>query len=792
MIRALRVALRGLRRAPTFTITTVLILGLGIGASAAVFTVFRAVLLQRLPVRDPDRVVLPAIVDEAGTDVAMSRDDIKAMAPHSRTMREMASIAHWNAQPFPVTYNDQPVTLAAALVSGNFFDLLGVRPVIGRLIRRDDDAKGAPVVIVLSYGAWQRQFGGDPSVIGRHLTLPYDGSPYTIVGVAPPGLDYPVGTDYWRGEAHGVASDVIARLAPGATLATARAEMMTLTQSLDRHHDLGHSYRAQIRTLATGVTGNVRPVLIVLTAAVGLLLAIACANVGNLLLLRAGTRARELAVRRALGATPGDIVRHLLLESGLLAVAGGALGLACAEFLRRTLITAAPRELPRLDAVRVAGAPLGLALGLTGIAVLAFGVVPAFLAGARSPMSPLRLDRRAGTGTRDRQRTRQLLVAAQVALALVMLAGAGLLVRSLQQLETIPLGFRPSHLTMLSFTFRITATDSEPMKDYDRFDAIAPRLRAIPGITSLTPTTIEPLLGANVWTALWVTEQQPQPDAGVWIPQESGNADYFRTFGIPIVRGRGFLDTDREKSPLVVVVSEAVARRFWPGADPIGKRIRYDGGDTVTWRTVVGVAGDTHLRTLRESTPTVFVPYRQFYWQGWVAIRTAVPLATVLPAIRKATAHIEPGLQLYRAQTMDQLLDAPLAQPRMSALLLSAFGMVALALAAIGLYGIMATAVRESTRDIGIRMALGATPDRVRREVLGRALAVSAAGAVVGIVVALALSRLVASLLYQVRPYDPIALIAACVVLLAVAMFAAFFPAHQATRVDPARALQAD
>jgi predicted permease len=325
------------------------------------------------------------------------------------------------------------------------------------------------------------------------------------------------------------------------------------------------------------------------------------------------------------------------------------------------------------------------------------------------------------------------------------------------------------------------------------YDAMNRRLTALPGVSAVTPVLIPPFLGANVWTGIWEIEgrSRAENNALPLVPMEVGNANYFRTLGIPIVRGRGFLDTDREDAPHVVVVSEAAARLFWPGQDPIGKRLRFFKYDT-TWRTVVGVSDDIHYRTLREATPTVTMPYRQYYWQGMLAVRSATDPAALVPAIRRAIAEVEPDVTLWRTQTMDDFLAGPLAQPRLSALLLSMFGFVALALAALGLYGIMATTVREQTREIGVRMALGATPGQVRGEVLRRAMAVSALGAAVGLAGALAASRVIASLLFQVSPTDPVALAGACAALLIVALIAAYLPARHASRVDPARALQSE
>jgi putative ABC transport system permease protein len=794
LVQDARVALRALRRNPTFTVSAVVILGLAIGMAAAMWTVFNAVVLRSLPVRDPDAIVVPTAFDKSGVEIALSGSDFDQLRHESRTMHDVAGFAHWGAFAFPlVGRSGQSVVLASSQVTGDFFHVLGARPALGRFLQPSDDVKGAAPVMVISFSTWQRQFGGDPAVIGHVLTDPGPQLTYSIVGVAPPGLDFPLGADCWtaaalRGSPY---LSVVGRVAPGSSRAAARSEFATFTQQMDRE-DPGrfHPVRFEATTLATAVVGNVKPVLIVLTAAVGLLLLIACVNVGTLLLMRAAMRSRELAVRGALGATYGAIVRLLLTESVLLGAGGGLLGLACAEALRRTLVALAPAQLPRVDVVKTAGLPVGVAAAISVLAVLLFGVVPALVAVRRNPTSPARLDARGGNDSRQRRRVRHGLVAAQIALAVVLLAGAGLLGRTLQRLEQLDLGYTAGHLSILELSIPWAKYDSMP-HILRLYDAIEPRLSAVVGVVSATPVLIPPFLGASVWTAPWEPEGQtagsdPAPTAGF----EVGDAQYFRTFGIPIRRGRGFVETDRENAPQVAIVGETVAHRLWPDRDPIGQRLRVK-GDSV-WRTVVGVAGDIRIRSLRDASPTVYLPYHQFNWQGYIAIRTSGDLATVLPAIRHALSDVDPGVGLWRARTMDQFLDAPLAQPRMSALLLSGFGLVALLLSAIGLYGVMASAVREQTRELGVRMALGASPARLLGDVLRRAMGVSVAGAAVGLGAAVLVSRFAQSLLFEVGPNDPVALASACTLLLVVALTAAYVPARLASRVDPARALQAD
>ncbi|HVT40697.1 MAG TPA: ABC transporter permease [Gemmatimonadaceae bacterium] len=790
----IRIALRGLRRAPAFTVTAVVILALGIGMAAAMATVFNAVLLRPLPVRDQARVVALRVVDQGGVSLGFRPAELDQLRRESRTLTDIAGFAHWGAQPSVLADGDRSLTFPQAMVTGNFFDALGVRPVLGRLLRPDDDVKGAPKVIVLSYDTWRRVFRGDTTIVGHRITNPMSEWSLTVVGVAPAGLDYPAHVGAWMPimPYGGALMDVVGRLGPGVTPSTARAEFLSMAERVDstRSHPLGFA-KAEILSLPQEILGDVRPVLAVLTAAVALLLVMACVNVANLLVLRAAARTREIAVRRALGATWSDVARQLLTESVVLAVAGGALGLACADALLRMLLTLAPTQLPRSDVIGLAGAPVSAVLGVTLAAVLVFGVVPSLTAARISDASALQSNTRSGRATRQGRRVRQSLVASQVALALIVLAGAGLLVRSLERLQRQPLGYAAEHLSILELSVPFTRYDTLP-KFLSMVEEVYPRLRAVPGVVALTPIVIPPFLGKNIFQSAIEVEGHPRPASGEvpLVPFEAGGPEYFRTFRIPILRGRGFTDADHATAPRVMVISEAVARRFFPGEDPIGKRVKGWGGKD--WVTVVGVAGDIRFRVLREATPTVYLPWRQSYTQGFLAVRTVGNLASVLPAMRRVLHEVDPRLDFWRASPMDEYLDGPLAQPRLGALLLAGFSMVALLLSAVGLYGVVSATVREQTRDLGVRIALGATPGRLQREVLARALGVTAAGTAIGLIAALAGSRVLSSQLFEVSPTDPITFASVCVLLMCVGLLAAYMPARRAMRVDPARSLRVE
>ena len=804
-----RLALRGFRRTPGFFVTAALILGIGIGASVAMFAVFRTVLVKKLPVRDQDRIVVMWTYRTPGSDYAPDPHLLAPFRHSSRTLSEFAGVAHWGAATSPFTIGDRTLAMKQGMVTANFFDVLGARPLLGSFFHRDDEETGlAPFVvdagpprrkIVLAYDAWRKQLGGDSSIIGKEVVDPTTNWKYTIVGVAPPGLAYPAGVDFWlpmRGGWMATTSVfVVGRLAPGATLVGARDEYIAFTERADPNYKITGAHAA---TFTDTVVGDVRPVLGILTAAVALLLLIACLNVGNLLLFRASGRTREFAVRRALGAQFGDIARQLLVESALLAIAGGLLGLLLAIALIRNVGLIAPHNLPRLDEVRLANAPFLPALGITALTVLMFGVLPTLLIARSNVASPLRLDARAGRDSRGRRLVRQTLVASQVALAIVVLAGAALLARSLARLQGDDIGFDRQHVMAASFT-PDWARDTTARMLTDVAQRMQRRMASIPGIVASTPLVVPPMVGPGVWQVRYTKPGQSN-DQAASNATTSGDVigpGYFRTFGIPIIRGRDFTDADDASGPLVMIVNESFARRYWPGEDPLGKQLQMPSvGSSIVggngWRTVVGVAKDAHLRALRESTPIAYLPVGQGFWQGYFAIRATESPAVLAPMLRTAVAEVAPTTQLYDVRSMDDVLAPSLAEPRLGTMLMMSFGLVALLLAAIGLYGVMASLVRDQTREIGIRIALGASAGRVRAEVLGRAGIVAGVGAIAGLAAALATSRVLSALLFQVSPSDPVSLGGACLVLLIVGGLAAYVPARRATRIDPVQALRAE
>ncbi len=626
----IRIALRGFRRTPAFAITVLVILGLGIGTAVATLAVFRAVLITPLPVRDPARLVVLTTFKDPAVEFGLVLKDLKEIHAASNTLQDIAGYAHWGVAATPWLDGDRSLILNRVTASGNLFDVLGTRPLLGRLLRPADAEPGAEHVVVLSYNVWRQSFGGDPKIVGRTLLEPYAHWEYTIVGVTPPGLDYPSGAGLWLAagpDAGGLSIIGIGRLAPGATLSAARSELFAIKQRLSPAF---HLEGANAVEFTRAVLGNVRPVLTLLTAAVALLLLIACVNVGNLLLLRAGSRSHEVAIRRALGASYRDIVQHQLLESAMLAIGGGVLGLLWAEALLRILVAFAPAQLPRTDMIQLAGTPVPVAISVALLAMLLFGVVPAFFAAGATVATTLRLDSRSGRNSRARHRLRHVLVATQTTLALIMLAGGLLLARSLARLERVDLGYNPDHLAFLAASWPMIDVGSGP-KLLAIGEQISRRWGAVPGVVSVSPVIVYPLVGPNVFLGKLIAEGQSPEEraASPFVAVESGGEAYFRTLGIPIRRGRGFVDADNENAPHVAIVSETVARRTWPGEDPVGKRIQFWDADSTVWRTVVGVVGDVRLRTLRDATPEIYLPWRQAYFQNTYAVRTSGSLASV-------------------------------------------------------------------------------------------------------------------------------------------------------------------
>jgi predicted permease len=801
-LRNLRLAARSLHRWGGVALVALVILALGTGLSIAVFAVADALLLRPFPVREQSRlVVLWGTAPNRPFDYPFQLSDGREFAREARTLEPAALYLYNGAGPLAIRDGDQVSRLRRALVSGEFFDVLGVHPALGRTLRPDDDVRGAAPVLVLSYAAWRERFNADPHVLGRRVITYADGTAYTVVGVMPQGLDFPTNTDFWAPVTSSLSPDalslmsfyVIGRLVTGATPANAADE---LTAFLRRPET--SAWEGQLHGVATSwprlVMGDVQPALFAFAAASGVLLVMTCINVASLLLVRGVARAREIAVRAALGATRARIVLQLFTENALLAVAGGVLGVAVAAGAIRLFIALAPPDVPRIDEIHLNAAAVAAAVIITTLATMLGGLAPAVLTSRLQFHAALRSDTRQSGMQGARIRTEGL-VAAQFALTLLVLAGAGVITRSLINLERADLSLEPSNLLIGELALRSDLLES-PEKQRTMLNQLVPRLEAIPGVRAVSPVVAVPFSGAAGWDGKPAAEGQSAEDAAAnpMLNMDVVMPGYFRTVGIPMLRGRSFTDQDREDAPPVVVVSEAAARHYWARDDPIGKRLRM-GDDLDRAFTVIGVVPDTRYRDLREARPSIYFPLDQSFFPfapTALAIRTDSSSSDLLPTIRRVVGEAAPGAALVSAGSFETFRQGPLAEPRMNAVLVAVFAGAALILASVGLFGVTASMVRQRTVELGIRLALGAAPRDLQRMVLRRGLTIGTVGLVFGMLGALLANRLLVALLYDVSPTDPVTLLVAAAVLLGVAGLASAIPAWLSTRVDPLLALRAD
>ena len=807
--RDLASGVRQVRRHPGFTAVTVLTLALGIGANTAVFSVVRGVLLRPLPYDEPHELVslwtryLPSTgidIDQfalSGPEVLDYRDASRAMegvVPYVTTSRTLTG-----------TEGD-PERVPTVLAGEGLFELLGVRPALGRGFAPEEQAPDAPRTVLLSHGLWTDRFGADPEVVGSTLTV--DGESARVAGVMPPDFVFPTArVRMWetlrfdeanpggRG-GHGLAA--VARLADGATLEGAEAELEAITAAWyeeHEHHAAGHF--VWIEPLRDDLVGEAGGVVLLLMAAVGLVLLVACGNVANLFLARAEARQREMAVRTALGAGRGRLTRQLLAEGLVLAALGGALGLAAATWATPALLALDPTALPRSEGVRLDRTVLAFTAALTVAATLLFGLVPALQSG-RAPAAGMAGGRGAGDDG-ARRAFRRGLVAGQAALSLVVVLAAGLALRSLEALRSED----PGVVTTGVVTFDLalpTSSYPDPEGVARAYRTLRERVEALPGVVSAAATSTMPLVGPP-----GRSDFLPEGEAlgGDGVPAWNAHftavlPGYFETLGIPVLRGRAPTAADDATSTPVVVVSRALVERYWPGEDVLGRRITFFvGADDPPWLTIVGVVGDVRAEMASPSDPQVYLPHDQLRAIGFgrggsmtVVVRAAVDAAGLAPALRAAVAEMDPRLPVSNLRTMEEVVDRAVARPRLTASLLGAFGLVALLLAAVGIYGVVSYTVARRTREIGVRVALGAHRGQVVRLMVREGAAPAVLGAAVGLAAALAGAAALRGLLYGVSPTDPVSFTVLPLVLLAVAGLAAWVPARRATRVAPTEALR--
>ncbi len=797
--------LRMLRKSPGFTLVAVLLLALGIGATTAIFSVVNGVLLAPLPFSDPASLVLV-------WEHAYKRDrERNVVGPfnflrwreRAKSFSSMSAFVGWAAN--LAADEGEPERVGIGYVSADLFSTLGVSAARGRVFTPEDGIPGNDKVVLLGDGIWKRRFGADPGIVGK--TLRVDGAEVTVVGVLPPGIDFaspqaggsiqiwnPIAFTEAHREARGRYMTVMARLAPGVTLEQAQDEMKRIAADLEKENaDFNAGWSANVFPLKPELVRDVRGSILILFAAVGAVLLIACANVGNLLLSRAMTRERELSVRAAIGAGRFRILRQLLIESLLLAVVGGALGLALAEVFRRALLSVLPSELPAFVTIGLDSRVLAFTLAMSVATSLLFGLLPALQVSRLDLVEPLKEGARGGASA-PRRKLKSALVAIEVALAVVLLVATGLLVRSFHTLSQVNPGFQPSGLTAVQINLAGPRYETEESQSAFFSQALA-NVREIPAVERAGAISWLPL-GSGLGSATsYRVPDKPDPPPGEERVADVRmvDGDLFRAMEIPVLEGRAFDERDRADSRKVVIVNETLARSVWPGESAVGKTVEMNWGDDLV-AEVVGVVGDVRLVRLDGAArATLYWPESQLTNNFMsIIVRGKDGRRPAAAELRSAISSVDPELPLTSIQEMETVVSGSLGRPRMTLTLMSVFGGVALVLAAIGLYGVVAFSVSQRVREIGLRMALGASAKDVSRLVLREGLKLALVGVALGVAGALLLARFLESLLYEVEPRDPMTLAAIAVLLVGVALLASYFPARRASRIDPFRALRTE
>jgi len=801
-------SVRMLLKRPSLTVVAIIAIGLGIGANTAIFSVVNTVLLQPLPYDHPERLLLLAseqrdqALDGRGT---FSVPDFLDVQKSSTTLEYVAMFQ--GSGTIMTDGGGDPERLRGAAVTADYFPLLGVKPVLGRVFTRDEDKPGAQDVILLSHGLWQRRFGGDPNIIGREINL---GGKTTVIGIMPPGFQYPIrdeAQDFWepmfpaqwltkeaREERADRSMSVIARLKPGATLEQAKADLDLLSRQIEQQSPQSNTnviFNAV--SLHEEMTRDYRTALFVMLGAVGLVLLIACANVANLLLARAAARQKEVAIRVALGASRRRIASQLLTESVLLSLAGGAVGLLLASWGMNLLVAYGPADVPRLHDVGLDRYVLFFTFGVATLTGLVFGLAPALHASKPDPGNMLKETGR-GLSTGGRNWMRSALIVSEVALSLMLLVGAGLLINSFWRLLQTDAGFDPKGVLAVDIPLSRT-TYPKPEQRSAVFQQLIARMKTLPGVRDASVTSNVPMTDFDVELSFQVEGRAPyKPGEEATADYTVVGADYFRTMNIALLRGRVFTDQDTANTPQAMVVSNAFVKRYFPNEDPIGRRIVFDGKDEKP-REIVGVVADIRRNGLDvDVEPEMYVSYLQNPERRMnLVIRTVARDASQLtPAARAEVKAFDPNQIIWRAQTLEELLGTSVAPRRFNMLLLGIFAGVALVLAAVGLYGVMSYSVTWRTHEIGIRMALGAKRADVLRLVVRQGMTMTLIGLAIGLAGAFLLSRVLVGLLYGVSATDPLTFIGVSIVLLAVALLACLIPARRATRVDPIIALRTE
>jgi putative ABC transport system permease protein len=797
---------RMLRRQPGFTIVALLALALGIGANTAIFSVVDAVLWRPLPYADADRIM--SITEQRPREGRLygpvSPADFYDWRHDAQSFSAMAAV---NLGAYNLTGNGEPERIRVLAGTAALLDVLGVAPAIGRGFRLEEETMGQHRVVLLTDGLWRRRFGADPAVVGTTIT--FDGRGYQVVGILPPRWWWPAPIDVLvplsltpedrrMRSAHFL--EVLGRLKDGVSEAQAAEELNVVGARLARDYpDDNENHGPRIRALREWLVSDTRTALLVLLGAVGCVLLIACANVATLLLARAAGRQKELSVRRAVGATRGRLVQQMVTESLMVSAIGGTIGLLLAAWSLaafRTILPAQFSELPGIDAVGLDGRMLAAALGASIVTGLVFGMLPALAATDSRIGTALHDESRGSSGSARTRRLRAALVVAELAVSLVLLAGAGLLIVSFARLSEVSPGFRPQQLVTVGLNLP-SSRYGTPEQALAFYETLIDRLRAVPGVVRAAAVSAPPFTGLDARLNFTIERQSWELKGPIRAHPRLVSSDYFATMGIPLVRGRGLDDRDTPSKPLVTVINETAARRFWPNTDPIGQRINMD--RETRWMEIVGIVGDVRHQALQvDAEPEVYIPQRQgFSNLGTglarslsIVVRTTLDGAAIAPAVRATVSVIDPQQPLGPIRPMEELITDSVGTYRLNFVLVSVFAAIALFLTAAGLYGVMSYIVTQRTREIGVRMALGATRGQVLLLMLRQAGTITLLGIAVGVTGALAATRMMASLLFGVSAADPFIYAAVSALLAAVALLAVAVPSNRATRVDPLSALR--